>query len=152
MPTVSRTHRVYHCAEDMFDLVADVEKYPEFVPLCHSLKVQSRRQIDVREVITAEMRVKYKMFSESYSSRVLLDRKNHSIEVTYLDGPFEYLNNNWKFVPIDEGNCEVLFDLDYQLKSRSLQLVMGSVFDIAFSRFTTAFEQRADAIYGKHSR
>jgi coenzyme Q-binding protein COQ10 len=132
----------------MFDLVADVERYPEFVPLCRSLKVRQRRSgpEDV-EVLVADMTAAYKLISEAFTSRVTLDRPNLRILVEYLDGPFSRLENRWTFCPAGEGSCEVEFFISYEFKSRMLAVLMGSMFDLAFRRFATAFEQRADLVY-----
>lgn len=133
----------------MFDLVADVERYPEFVPLCQSLKVRERRAAEAgRQVIVADMTIAYKFIRETFTSRVTLDRKELNILVEYLEGPFRRMNNRWRFHPAGEGACEVEFFLVYEFRSRALGLLMGSVFDAAFRRFAAAFERRADQVYG----
>lgn len=142
-------HRVKHSAEDMFDLVADVERYPEFVPLCESLKVRDRRRNGESETITASMTVAYKVFRETFTSRVTLDRPNLRILVEYINGPFRKMDNRWVFHPVGDNVSEVEFYLAYELKSRTLQMVVGGVFDAAFSRFAQAFERRADVVYGR---
>jgi coenzyme Q-binding protein COQ10 len=152
MRTFEHIHRVPHSAEDMFALVADVDHYPEFVPLCRALRVRSRSKQEGREVLGADMTVAYKMFRESFTSRVTLDPDKLEILVEYLSGPFRHLENRWKFLPLDERSCEVDFYLAYEFKSRSLQLLMGSVFEAAFSRFAEAFERRADEVYGRGPR
>jgi coenzyme Q-binding protein COQ10 len=150
MPKFSSKHRVQHSASQMFDLVADVERYPEFVPLCKSLKVRQRTlQPDGTEIVVADMTVSFKVVKESFTSRVTLDRANLKILVEYLKGPFSNLENRWMFEPKGEGACDVTFYLAYEFKSRMLALLMGSMFDAAFARFAAAFEKRADAIYGK---
>jgi coenzyme Q-binding protein COQ10 len=133
----------------MFDLVADVERYPQFVPLCQSLTVR-RRTNDAggREVIVADMTVAYKFIHETFTSRVTLERGNLSILVEYLEGPFRRMNNRWSFHAISEASCEVEFFLAYEFRSRALGMLMGSVFDAAFRRFAAAFERRADQVYG----
>ena len=132
----------------MFSLVADVEKYPLFVPMCKSLAVKSRRERDGKELLMADMSVGYKLINETFTSQVLLDRKALVIETKYIDGPFTYLNNRWRFVETASNACDVNFFIDYEFKSRMLGMLMGSMFDIAFRRFTHAFEARADEIYG----
>jgi coenzyme Q-binding protein COQ10 len=133
----------------MFDLVADVEHYPEFVPLCQSLKVRKRSgESGGREVIVADMTIAYKIIHETFTSRVTLDRSQLSILVEYLEGPFRRMNNRWSFRPIDNHSCEVEFFLAYEFRSRALGLLMGNVFDAAFRRFAAAFERRADQVYG----
>jgi coenzyme Q-binding protein COQ10 len=148
MPQFSTKHRVRHAAAEMFDLVADVESYPEFVPLCRSLKVRRGRTLpDGREVLVAQMTVAYKFISETFTTRVTLDRTNLQILVEYLDGPFSQLENRWTFRPAGDESCDVEFFISYEFKSRTLAVLMGSMFDIAFRRFATAFEERADLVY-----
>ncbi|HET9903059.1 MAG TPA: type II toxin-antitoxin system RatA family toxin [Xanthobacteraceae bacterium] len=150
MPQFSTTRRVRHAAPEMFNLVADVESYPEFVPLCRSLRVRRRVESgEGVEVLTADMTVAYKLISESFTSRVTLDRPRLTILVEYLEGPFSHLDNRWHFKPIAEGACDVEFFIAYEFRSRTLGLLMGSVFDTAFRRFAAAFEHRADQIYGR---
>jgi coenzyme Q-binding protein COQ10 len=148
MPKFSDKRRVRHAAAEMFDLVADIERYPEFVPMCRELKVRRRiPEPEGVEVIVADMTVSYKLVREAFSSRVTLDRPNLQILVEYLDGPFSHLENCWTFHAIGEKVCDVEFFISYEFKSRMLGMLMGSVFDIAFRRFAHAFEQRADRIY-----
>ncbi|MBR1161854.1 type II toxin-antitoxin system RatA family toxin [Bradyrhizobium elkanii] len=150
MPRFSSKRRVRHTAPQMFDLVADVERYPEFVPLCHSLKIRQRTpKDDGTEVVVADMTVSFKLVRETFTSRVTLDRPNLKILVEYLRGPFSNLENRWSFEPKLETECEVGFFLNYEFKSRMLAMLMGSMFDAAFSRFAAAFEKRADQVYGK---
>jgi coenzyme Q-binding protein COQ10 len=148
MPQLSTTRRVRHAAADMFDLVADVERYPEFVPLCRSLAVRSRTREGGKHVIVADMTVAYKFVHETFTSRVTLDRPNLEILVEYLEGPFRRLNNRWKFRPAGERASDVDFFIAYEFRSRTLGTLMGSVFDAAFRRFAAAFERRADLVYG----
>jgi coenzyme Q-binding protein COQ10 len=150
MPQFSSSRRVKHAAAEMFDLVADVERYPEFVPLCRALTVRERIPgHEGVEVVLADMTVAYKLISESFTSRVTLDRPNLQISVEYLKGPFRRLENRWSFRPIAERACEVEFFISYEFRSRMLAMVMGSVFDLAFRRFSAAFERRADLVYGR---
>jgi coenzyme Q-binding protein COQ10 len=148
MPQHSNKRRVRHSAAEMFELVADVERYPEFVPLCRSLKVRQRMsEPNGVEVLVADMTAAYKLISETFTSRVTLDRPNLQILVEYLDGPFSRLDNRWTFCPADERSCDVEFFISYEFRSRMLALLMGSMFDLAFRRFAAAFEQRADLVY-----
>ncbi len=148
MNTYRTTRRVKHSAARMFDLVADVERYPEFVPMCESLRVRKRSgEPDGVEIVIADMTVAYKVIRETFSSRVTLDRPKLSILVEYLDGPFSHLENRWRFRPESDKVSEVDFYIAYEFKSRMLGLVMGALFDSAFRRFAEAFEQRADRIY-----
>ncbi|GKQ50941.1 type II toxin-antitoxin system RatA family toxin [Bradyrhizobium sp. Ce-3] len=150
MPRFSSKRRVRHTASQMFDLVADVERYPEFVPLCQALKVRQRTpKDDGTEIVVADMTVSFKLVKETFTSRVTLDRPNLKILVEYLRGPFSNLENRWSFEPKSEAECDVGFFLNYEFRSRMLAMLMGSMFDAAFSRFAAAFEKRADQVYGK---
>jgi coenzyme Q-binding protein COQ10 len=150
MPKFSSKRRVDHSATQMFDLVADVERYPEFVPLCKSLKIRQRTpKPDGTEIVIADMTVSFKLVREAFTSRVTLDRANLKIMVEYLQGPFSNLENRWTFEPKSDGACDVGFYLAYEFRSRMLAILMGTMFDTAFQRFAAAFEKRADAIYGK---
>ena len=150
MPQFSTKRRMRHSAADMFDLVADVERYPEFVPLCSALRVRERSTAaSGAEVVIADMTVAYKFVRESFRSRVTLDRPNLRILVEYLEGPFSHLENRWSFRPTGEKSCEVEFFIAYEFRSRALALLMGSMFDLAFRRFAAAFERRADSVYGR---
>jgi coenzyme Q-binding protein COQ10 len=148
MPQFSTKRRVRHSAADMFNLVADVEHYPEFVPLCRSLRVRNRAQdAEGRDVIVADMTVAYKLVRETFSSRVTLDRPKLEILVEYLEGPFQRMNNRWNFRPAGYSACDVEFFISYEFRSRTLGLLMGAVFEAAFRRFSAAFERRADEVY-----
>jgi coenzyme Q-binding protein COQ10 len=150
MPKFSSKRRVNHSASEMFDLVADVERYPEFVPLCRALKIRQRTsRPDGTEIVVADMTVSFKLVREAFTSKVTLDRPNLKILVEYLQGPFSNLENRWSFEPKSDGACDVGFFLAYEFKSRMLAMLMGTMFDTAFQRFAVAFEKRADAIYGK---
>lgn len=150
MPRFSSKRRVQHTAPQMFDLVADVERYPEFVPLCQSLKIRQRTpQPDGTEVVIADMTVSFKLVRESFTSQVTLDRPNLKITVEYLKGPFSNLENRWTFEAKSDTECDVGFFLSYEFKSRMLAMLMGAMFDAAFARFSAAFEKRADVVYGK---
>ena len=150
MPRFSSKRPVHHSATQMFDLVADVERYPEFVPLCRSLKIRQRTaKPDGTEVVIADMTVSFKLVREAFTSRVTLDRPNLKIIVEYLKGPFSNLENRWTFEPKTDTDCDVGFFLAYEFKSRMLAMLMGAMFDAAFQRFAAAFEKRADAVYGK---
>jgi len=152
MPRFNSKRRVNHSASEMFDLVADVERYPEFVPLCQSLKIRQRNPgPNGTEVVVADMTVSFKLVREHFTSRVTLDRPNLNILVEYLRGPFSKLENRWTFEPKSDSSCEVGFYIAYEFKSRMLAMLMGAMFDTAFQRFAAAFEKRADRIYGKRA-
>lgn len=131
----------------MFDLVADVERYPEFVPMCESLTVRSRDQVADGELLVATMGVGYKAIRENFTTQVKLFPEKPQIIVQYLDGPFKHLENRWRFLPA-QGGCVVDFYLDYEFRSRMLAVLMGAVFDKAFRKFSAAFEDRAKKVYG----
>ena len=154
MPNFHTTRRVRHTGENMFDLVADVENYPKFLPLCQALTVR-RREVDNEghDVIVADMQVGFKAVRETFTSRVTLDRPSMTIHVEYVQGPFRSLQNRWTFEPDpqrpDGSGCIVGFYIDYEFRSRMLSMLMGSMFDQAFRRFSEAFERRADQVYGR---
>ena len=150
MPQFSTKRRVRHSASDMFDLVADMESYPQFVPLCRALKVRKREpRGEGVEVALSEMTVAYKLIHETFTTRVTMDRPNMQILVDYLRGPFSHLKNRWAFRPLGEDASEVEFFISYEFSSRMLAMLMGAMFDMAFRRFADAFERRADQVYGK---
>ena len=150
MPQFTTARVVRHAAADMFDLVADVERYPQFVPMCRSLKVRKRiPQPEGVEVLIADMSVAYKLVREAFTSRVTLDRPNLQILVEYLEGPFSKMENRWEFHAVGEQLCDVTFFIAYEFRSRTLGMLMGAMFDAAFRRFAVAFERRAGAIYGR---
>jgi coenzyme Q-binding protein COQ10 len=149
MPTFQTTRPVQHSAAQMFALVADVETYPDFLPLCESLRIIRRSQSgEGIETLVASMSIGYKAIAESFTTRVTLDRARLRILVEYVDGPFKYLENRWTFRDTPSGS-DVEFYINYEFKSLALGLLMGSVFDKAFRKFAEAFEKRADVIYGR---
>jgi coenzyme Q-binding protein COQ10 len=153
MPMFNSTRRVKHSPEQMFALVADVEKYPQFLPLCEGLTVRKRtpREGGGGEILVADMSIGYKAIRETFTSRVTLDPDNLKILVEYVDGPFRYLENRWSFKP-DERGCEIGFFISYEFASRMLGLLMGAMFDKAFRKFAEAFERRADLVYRSEAR
>ena len=151
MPTFRTVRPVAHSPAQMFGLVADVERYPEFLPLCEDLRILRRVQSgEGIETLVATMAVGYKAIRESFTTRVTLDPPRLRITVEYVDGPFRYLENRWSFRQTP-GGCDVEFYINYEFKSFALGLLMGSMFDKAFKKFTQAFEERADDIYGQPS-
>jgi coenzyme Q-binding protein COQ10 len=149
MPQFQTKRRVPHTAEQMFDLVADIEQYPRFVPLCSAMRVRRRTEGEGgKEIVVADMTVAYKMIRETFTSQVTLDPQNFAIDVRYLSGPFSRMENSWTFVPAGDNGCEVNFFISYEFKSRMLAMLMGAMFETAFRRFSAAFERRADQIYG----
>jgi len=153
MPRFETRKYIQHCSEHMFALVADIERYPEFLPMCDALTIRSRREQDGKTFLVADMTVGYKLIRETFTTKVYLQPDANRIDVQYVDGPFRHLENRWRFLPVaDENACQIEFYIDYAFKNPMLGMVMGSMFDIAFRKFTDAFEQRADQIYGKASR
>jgi coenzyme Q-binding protein COQ10 len=148
MPQFQTKRPANHSAEEMFALVADVERYPQFLPLCEGLTVKNRKERDGRTLLIADMSVGYKAIRETFTTQVFLKPDERVIEVQYIDGPFKYLNNTWRFTDTGEGRSDVEFFIDYEFKSKILGALMGSMFDRAFRMFSEAFEKRADQIYG----
>jgi coenzyme Q-binding protein COQ10 len=147
LPTFETTRRVPFTAEQMFAVVADVERYPQFVPLCEALIVRQREQSGDDTILTASMSVGYRAIRETFTSRVTLMPQRRAIDVAKVDGPFARLTNRWQFRDVP-GGCEVDFHIDYAFASRTLALLMGAVFDKAVRKYTEAFEARARALYG----
>ncbi len=147
MQKINTTRRVRHSSSAMFDLVADVEKYPEFLPLCEGLTVRSRSTDGDCEIVTVDMVVGYKAVHETFVSQVTLSRPDQLILVKYLDGPISHLENRWAFEDLSDKACKVHFSLEYEFKTLALRLLMGAVFDKAFRKFAEAFEKRADQVY-----
>jgi coenzyme Q-binding protein COQ10 len=150
MPSFRTTRRVRHSPMQMFALVADVERYPEFLPFCTGLTVK-RRSVDADtslETIIADMSVGYKGIQERFVSRVSLDHTAVRIMVEYVDGPFSFLENRWDF-ELDGEGCKVHFAIAYEFRSRLLALVAGAAFERIFRMFSEAFETRADIVYGR---
>ena len=151
MPAYETVRTVAHTPQEMFALVADVERYPEFLPMCEALTVRSRRERDGVTLLVADMTVGYKAIRETFASQVVLRPAENRIDVKYIDGPFRYLSNIWRFDDRAGGGAEVHFFIDYEFKSRILGAVMGAMFDRAFRMFADAFEKRAVQIYGAAS-
>lgn len=135
----------------MYKLIADVELYPQFLPLCEALVVKSRDERNGKDILIADMTVAYKIVSETYSSRVVLDHEKRRVFVEAITGPFHHLDNRWTIREVSDDSCDVDFYIDYEFKSRPLQMLMGSMFDYAFHKFSDAFVARADEVYGRAS-
>ncbi|WEX07164.1 type II toxin-antitoxin system RatA family toxin [Chelativorans sp. AA-79] len=149
MPKHETVRRVNHPPDQMFALVADIETYPEFVPMCEALTVRSRKEREGITILVADMTVGYKAIRETFTSQVVLKPAERVIDVRYIDGPFRFLQNHWRFDPVDEKQCDVHFFIEYEFKSRMLGMLMGAMFDRAFRMFSEAFEKRADVVYGR---
>ncbi len=152
MPTHAEIRRLPYSAAEMYALVADMAAYPEFLPWCSGARIRSRKpQPDGSEIVESQMVISFKVFSEHFGSRVTLRPDGYKIDVAYLDGPFRYLNNHWRFKPVGEAACEVDFFVDFEFRSRTLQAIIGVVFHEAMRRIVRAFEARAEKLYGKRS-
>lgn len=139
--------RVSHDAGRMFALVADVERYPEFVPGCRGLRVMRRERKGEIETVIAEMRVGYRFITERFTCRVRLDRPALAIDVEFIEGPFSELANHWRFTALGENTCEIAFEIEFELSSRRLGQIVAALFDRVFLRFVDAFERRADEVF-----
>ena len=148
MPSFETTRRMPYTPTEMFDLVADVEQYPRFFPLCEALRIRSRERRGEAELLVASMDIGYKAIRETITSRVTLERRSMSVRVELIDGPFRHLENRWRFVEAPDGATDVRFFISYELKSLMLQLLVGGLFDHAFRRCVGAFEARAREVYG----
>lgn len=144
MPTHAEKRTVPYTAEQIFDLVADVERYPEFLPWCVASRVRSK---EGPNSFVADLVIGFKVFRERFTSRVGLSRPNR-IDVIYREGPFHHLTNHWVFEQDARGNCVIDFYIDFEFRSRTLQKVIGSLFNQAVQRMVSAFEKRARSIYG----
>jgi coenzyme Q-binding protein COQ10 len=143
MPRHSETRHLPYTPEQLFDLVADVERYSEFLPWVVAVRIRSASD---KEII-ADLVVGFSAFKERFTSRVTLD-KPHRIHVDYIEGPLKYLRNEWRFDPAPDGGTNLFFSVDFAFRSRIFQALAGEMFDRALRRMTDAFERRAAALYG----
>ena len=147
MPTHAEKRIMPYTAQQMYDLIADVDAYPQFLPWCAATRIRKRAQRSDAEIVDAELVISFKVFREKFGSRLTLLPNDQKIDVEYLDGPFRYLNIHWSFTYC-EGGCEVDFFVDFEFKSKILQSIIGVVFGEAMQRIVGAFETRANALYG----
>ncbi len=154
MPTHAEKRIMPYSAEQMFELIADVARYNEFLPWVAAARIRSRTPLPEGdgEVIEADLVVSFKLFRERFGSRVTLRPQARTIDVEYLEGPFKYLRNHWKFDPRGANHCEVDFFVDFEFRSAILQRLIGLVFNEAMQRIVRAFERRAEALYGARAR
>lgn len=160
MPSFSTKRRVPFTAAEMYALVADVERYPEFLPMCTGLVVTSRTKVADGEDLIATMSVGYKQIKESFTTSVRLRPAALAVDANYLDGPFKRLENRWRFIdaaPISSGGdagggSDTDFYISYEFKSPILGLLVGAAFDQAFRKFAEAFEARAGVVYGQRAK
>lgn len=147
MPTHQETRVVPYTAQQLYDLVADVARYPEFLPWCAAARIRSRRPEGDAEVMEADLVISFKVFRERFGSRVTLYPDAQKIDTAYLDGPFRYMESTWGFRDV-EGGCEISFFVDFEFRNAILQGVIGLVFNDAMQRVVRAFERRAADLYG----
>lgn len=143
MPTHAEKRKMPYSPEQMFNLVADVEKYPEFLPWCVAARVRKREG----DLMVADLMIGFKMIRERFTSKVIMDRP-HRVDVTYTEGPFKYLNNHWIFLPAEDGGTIIDFYVDFEFRSKMLQAIIGALFGEAVSLMVSAFEKRARQLYG----
>ena len=146
MPGIRETRTLPYSAEQMFDLVADVARYPEFLPWVVATRVKS----DSETEMVADMLVGFKALREKFTSRVVKDRP-HRLEVIYVDGPMKDLDNIWRFRPLAQGGCELDFCVDFTFKNMMFEMLAGQYFDRAFRKLVAAFDERARELYGSSS-
>ena len=148
MPTHSETRHLPYSPQQMYDLVADVERYPEFLPWCAAARIRDTREAEGSTVMDADLVISFKVFREKFGSRVTLWPGESRIDTEYLDGPFRYLKSNWQFAESPDGGCDVSFFVDFEFRNAILQRVIGLVFNDAMQRIVRAFETRAHELYG----
>ena len=146
MPRYRETRHLPYTAEQMFALVADVRRYPEFLPWVTGTRIRSQND---RELV-ADLLVGFRMIRESFTSKVTLEHPRQ-IHVDYLSGPLRYLHNDWRFEPDGQGGCRLSFDVDFEFRNRLFETLAGTVFGEAVRRMVGAFEARAAALYGSSS-
>lgn len=150
MPTHSENRMMPYSARQMYDLVADVARYPDFLPWNSAARIRARKPgpRPGTEVLEADLVISFKVFREKFGSRVTLDPAATRVETEYLDGPFKFLKSYWQFTDRADGGCDVAFFVDFEFRNALLQGVIGIVFDEAMRRIVRAFEDRARALYG----
>lgn len=157
MPTHKEIRVVPHSPKQLYELVADIEKYPDFLPWCIAARNRSREPVADGELVMADMVIGFKMFRERVTSKVTLHPPSDGetgpdaygrIDVEYVQGPLKYLQNHWVFLPVPGGGCEIDFFVDFEFRSRLLQKIVGALFHEAVSRMVAAFERRATALFG----
>jgi coenzyme Q-binding protein COQ10 len=152
MPGHKEVYHMPYSADEMFGLISNIERYPEFLPWCVAVNVIAREKLDEGEggaqSFLADLVVSYKMIRETFRSRVDLRPRSHRIDVEYVSGPFKHLTNSWRCETTADGGCDVYFFIDFEFKSKLLAMMLRPVFDSAFGRMASAFKERAHAIYG----
>lgn len=148
MPRHSETRLLPYTAAQMYDLVADVASYPQFLPWTAAARIRSRTPIEGGEVMEADLVISFKVFRERFGSRVTLLQAKQTILTEYIDGPFKHLKSVWQFQDMPAGGCKVGFEVDFEFKNAILAGIIGLVFNEAMSRVVRAFEERANKLYG----
>ena len=151
MTTHAEKRVMPYSAEQMYGLIADVPRYPQFLPWCTAARMRGRRPLPdgTGEVMDVDLVISFKVFRERFGSRVTLRPEAREIDVEYIDGPFRFLRNHWKFNPRGPSSCEVDFFVEFEFKSAILQKLIGIVFTEAMHRVVRAFEKRAEDLYGR---
>ncbi len=147
MPTHSETKFLPYTAQQMYDLVADVRSYPQFLPWCAAARIRREEPMGSHVLVEADLVISFKVFRERFGSRVILHPEDRKIDTEYLDGPFRYMKSNWAFADVD-GGCDVTFFVDFEFKNAILQGIIGVVFNDAMQRIVRAFERRAQELHG----
>jgi len=148
MPKFETVHRVRHSADVMYDIVADIEKYPEFLTLCEYLKIIKQGETDQQGIKTleADMTVGYKAIREVFRSKVTLDPTQKAISTENINGPFKYMRNSWRFVPLNENSADIHFSIEYEFKNWMMEKLLGQMFEKAFRTYSKSFEDRAECL------
>lgn len=144
----AETRHLPYSADQMYDLVADVARYPEFLPWTAAARIRSREDRGDHEVMLADLVISFKVFRERFGSKVTLWPEARAIDTEYIDGPFSHMKSRWEFSPAQDGGCEVHFEVDFEFRNRLLQGAAGMFFNEAMQRIVRAFEQRAEALHG----
>ena len=147
MPKQEESKTVNYTKDQMFDLVADIDRYDEFLPWCNNSKIINISIKDDIKIVIADLEIGYDQFVYTYRSEVKLHKDKSEINVRNLDGPFKYLENNWKFVTVNESECEIQFKIDFELNIALFDILMRKFFDLAFQKMVDAFISRANEIY-----
>ena len=147
MPKQEESKTVNYSKDQMFDLVADIDRYDEFLPWCNNSKIINTSIKDDIKIVIADLEIGYDQFVYTYRSEVKLHKDKSEINVRNLDGPFKYLENNWKFVTVNESECEIHFKIDFELNITLFDILMRKFFDLAFQKMVDAFISRANEIY-----
>lgn len=146
MPKFETVHRVHHSAEVMYEIVADIEKYPDFLTLCEELKIikEGCANQNGLKTLEADMTVGYKAIREVFRSKVTLDPTQKAISTENINGPFKYMKNSWRFIPLNENSTDIHFSIEYEFKNWMMEKLLGQMFDKAFRTYSKSFEERAD--------